>query len=71
MKTIPILGIKDSPFFKYLSFSKFQFFLQRGVSGASGQNVAETVDWEEYRLAMALAHFEGTIFSNFAHKLLA
>ena len=38
------LNIFEGPFFKYLSFSKFQFFLQRGVSGASGQNVAETVD---------------------------
>ena len=61
----------QSPFFKSLSFSKFQLFLQCGVSGASGQNVAETVDWEEYRFAMALAHFEGIVVSYFAHKLLA
>ena len=65
------LNIFDGPFFKSLSFWKFQFFLQCGVSGASGQNVAETVDWEEYRFAMALAHLEGIIFSYFTHKLLA
>ena len=45
------LNIFDGPFFKSLSFWKFQFFLQCGVSGANGQNVAETVDWEEYRFA--------------------
>ena len=66
-----IVPLIDGPFFKSLSFSKFQFFLQCGVSGASGQNVAETVDWEEYRFAMALAHLEGIIFSYFTHKLLA
>ena len=65
------LHIFEGPFFKCLSFSKFQFFLQRGVSGANGQNVAETVDREEYRFAMALAHFEGIVVSFFAHKLLA
>ena len=58
-----IVPFIDGPFFKSLSFSKFQLFLQRGVSGASGQNVAETVDWEEYRFATALAQLEGIIIS--------